>query len=619
MEASAVPRVAPTGVTGVASPQLLRLASDARLVALVRQGWPAAFEAVYNRHHRGILSFCRHVLSDADEAEDAVQHTFLAAYNDLIGSDKPIHLRAWLFTIARNRCYSILRARREQPAADLDEPVTEGLATQVQRRQDLRDLVLDLRSLPEEQRAALVLAEIDALSHEEIGEALGVPREKVKALVFQARESLVASRTARETACADIREQLTIGRGGALRRANLRRHLRDCAGCRDFRQQVERQRRQAAALLPLVPTLALKETVLSGSGSAGAGFGGGGAGFSGGGLVASSALKSGVIKGFATLMLATAGTAGTYAATHALSGSASHRAVSRPRLQAPPARVSPVGLAPSGRRPVIAAPTTHHAKAAVGARPLTHGALRPTQPTQFARPGHTVPQPFGPLAHNRANFPRKGGSRAATIAPPASAGKAPTLIAVVISSAPTATISSTSIPGSASPGVDRGLPESDRPASEGDINDAGSTGSQGVGGTVGVPGPRSGSGRPPRRFGDGARDQRSSGRSSGQPSRRDPAPLAAGAVSTRSGSSGVRPAPAGVIRVPGGDSHKAVSVDPGKTAVPTRAAAGRFPAATVTPVISATSPIAPKTVGVVGHSAGGALGIGALTTGGGAR
>jgi RNA polymerase sigma factor (sigma-70 family) len=312
MEASAVPRAAPTGVSGLASPQLLRLASDSRLVALVRQGWPAAFETIYNRHHRGILSFCRHMLSDPDEAEDAVQHTFLAAYNDLIASEKPIHLRAWLFTIARNRCYSILRSRREQPAAELEEqPTTEGLAAQVQRRQDLRDLVVDMRRLPDEQRAALVLAEIDALSHEEIGEALGVPREKVKALVFQARESLLASRTARETACTDIREQLATGRGGSLRRANLRRHLRECAGCRDFRKSVERQRRQIAILIPVIPSVALRDVILGGTIGAGAT-----AGLAGGGLVASSALKSGLFKGLATLLLAGAGTAGTFVATN---------------------------------------------------------------------------------------------------------------------------------------------------------------------------------------------------------------------------------------------------------------------------------------------------------------
>ncbi|MHB8657522.1 MAG: RNA polymerase sigma factor [Solirubrobacteraceae bacterium] len=277
----------------------------------MREGRSAAFEVVYDRHHRAMLSFCRHLLGDAGEAEDAVQHTFLAAYGDLMSSEKAIHLRAWLFTIARNRCYSVLRSRREQPMAELDECVTEALAAQVQRRQDLRDLILDMRQLPDEQRAALILAELDSLSHEQIAEVLEVPREKVKALVFQARESLIASRTARETACEDIREQLANGHGGALRRGNLRRHLRECSGCRDFQARVEGQRKQLALLLPVAPTIALKEAVLTGTVGAGAGIG-----LSGGGLIATSALKSAVIKGVVATLLAGAGTAGSIAITH---------------------------------------------------------------------------------------------------------------------------------------------------------------------------------------------------------------------------------------------------------------------------------------------------------------
>jgi RNA polymerase sigma factor (sigma-70 family) len=301
MEAGAVPRVAPPMVPTL-SPRLLRLASDSRLVGLVRDGRPGAFEAVYDRHQRGILAFCRHILADPDEAEDAVQHTFMAAYSDLIRSEKPIHLRAWLFTIARNRCYTILRGRREQPAADLEGPIVEELTAQVQRRQELRELVHDLRELPEEQRVALVLAELDALSHAEIAEVLGIPREKVKALVFQARESLVASRSARDTACSEIREQISCGRGAALRRANLRRHLRDCQGCREFRAEVERQRRRFGLLLPLGPSLALKEAVLGVSG---------GATIAGGGAVASGVLKGGLAKAVLTAVVVGLGTAGS--------------------------------------------------------------------------------------------------------------------------------------------------------------------------------------------------------------------------------------------------------------------------------------------------------------------
>jgi RNA polymerase sigma factor (sigma-70 family) len=305
MEAGTVPRITAPRMPAL-TPRLIRLASDARLVAFVREGRPGGFEAIYDRHHRAILSFCRHLLGDQHEAEDAVQHTFMAAYSSLLSSQRPIHLRPWLFTIARNRCYSVLRAQRERPTAELDEAVTEGLPSEVQRRQDLRDLVSDLRRLPEEQRAAIVLAELDSLSHADIAEVLEIPRDKVKALVFQARESLLASRTARDTSCHEIRIQLAAARGGALRRSNLRRHLRDCEGCRAYRASVQRQRGQFAALLPVAPTLLLKEGLVT------AALGAGGvAAVGGSGLIASSALKTGFLKGLAAALMAGAGTVGT--------------------------------------------------------------------------------------------------------------------------------------------------------------------------------------------------------------------------------------------------------------------------------------------------------------------
>ncbi len=253
------------------------------------------------------------MLGSAEEAEDAVQHTFFAAYNALTGSETPIHLRAWLFTIARNRCYSMLRARREHPVAELDDQPTEGLATLVQRRQDLRDLVVDLQKLPTAQREALVLAEMDALSHEQIAAVLGVPREKVKALVYQARESLLASRAARETDCAEIREQLSNLHGGALRRTNLRRHLRECQGCREFRHSMERQRRHLQMIIPVVPTLALKDLVI-GSTIGGSAM----VGVAGGGALAGSVLKGSALKGIVGALLAGMGTAGTIVAVRDL-------------------------------------------------------------------------------------------------------------------------------------------------------------------------------------------------------------------------------------------------------------------------------------------------------------
>jgi RNA polymerase sigma factor (sigma-70 family) len=266
---------------------LLRLAPDTHLVEQVQAGSQRAFEVIFDRHHRSVLAFCRHMLGSPQDAEDAVQQTFMAAYSDLVRSETPIVLRSWLYAIARHRCLSMLRARRERPFEEVPQLVTDHLAAEASAREDLRAILTDVARLPDDQRAALVLAELGDLSHEEIARVIGCPRDKVKALVFQARSSLASSRAARETPCGEIREQLATLRGGALRRATLRRHLRDCPRCRRFGEKVSIKRREVALLLPVAPTVGLKRAVLSavfGAGGGGAGSATVTAGALGGGL-----------------------------------------------------------------------------------------------------------------------------------------------------------------------------------------------------------------------------------------------------------------------------------------------------------------------------------------------
>jgi RNA polymerase sigma factor (sigma-70 family) len=274
--------VRPPAVSGpLRSKRLLSLAGDDRLVEQIRRGNEAAFEVVFERHGSGILSFCRHMLRSAEEAEDAVQQTFASAYKALLRDERAILLKPWLYRIARNRCLSLLRAQREPPAPER-ELATAGLDEQVERRAELRELLHDLRELPDEQRAALLLAELADLSHAEVAEVLGCEVPKVKALVFRARSGLAQRQEARKTPCEEIREQIANLRGGSLRRSGLRHHLRDCPGCRAYRAQVAQQRRMLAAVLPVTPSLALKSSVLGavglGGGSAGGAAAAGGLG-----------------------------------------------------------------------------------------------------------------------------------------------------------------------------------------------------------------------------------------------------------------------------------------------------------------------------------------------------
>ena len=237
---------------------LLPTATDERLVKRVRAGNEEAFAQLYERHHRKLLSYCRHMLGSLPEAEDALQQTFANAYRDIIGGEKELRVRPWLYRIAHNQCISMLRVRRAEVELPDDAPSVVGLSEEVARRDDLRELLGDLASLPRDQREALLLAELHDNSHAEVAEILGCERDKVKSLVFQARASLLKSREARSISCLEVQRQLSVLHGGSLRRSVLRRHLNGCTLCRHYQEEVKRQRAALALILPVVPAAGLK-------------------------------------------------------------------------------------------------------------------------------------------------------------------------------------------------------------------------------------------------------------------------------------------------------------------------------------------------------------------------
>ena len=282
---------------------VLRRASDQRLAQLVHDGHSPAFEVLYERLTPGLLSYCRQLLGNQADAEDAVQHALVAAHSKL-ESDPDVQLRPWLYTVARNRSISIMRERREESLDEAPEPSVAGLSETVQRSEELREVLRDVARLPEDQRSALVLSELGDLSHREIAEVVGCEEPKVKSLVFQGRSTLMAARQARETDCSAIQEQLATLTGSALRRRELREHLRTCPGCSAYRDDIRHQRAALAIVLPVIPTVALRDAVMGGIG-AGTGISGaavlaGGAGAGAGsaiGAKAAAILAAGAVAG----------------------------------------------------------------------------------------------------------------------------------------------------------------------------------------------------------------------------------------------------------------------------------------------------------------------------------
>jgi RNA polymerase sigma factor (sigma-70 family) len=276
LEASALTHASQRGLLARRSP-LLKLQGDERLIAMARSGNAGAFETIVDRYQARLLGFCRQMLGSTEDAEDVLQEVFVNAYRAMLADEREINLRPWLYRIARNRCLNHLR----KPTADAQEsmdmvPVVEAASTaeKVSNREEFRQLLTDVGKLPETQRSALLLREMDAMSYEEIAAAMETSVPSVKSLLVRARISLAEASQARQLTCGEVRLELAEAAEG-LRKVSgpVRRHVRDCEECSDFRSQVRSNDKVMAALFPAGPLLVFKGFILSKLGLGGAGGG----------------------------------------------------------------------------------------------------------------------------------------------------------------------------------------------------------------------------------------------------------------------------------------------------------------------------------------------------------
>jgi RNA polymerase sigma factor (sigma-70 family) len=277
---------------------LLRLQGDERLVVLTRRGNQAAYEALVARYQARLLAFCRHMLASREDAEDVLQEVFAAAFNAMMADDRPINVRPWLYRIARNRCLNHLRKQTAIGMDSMDVHLAEHgttTADKVHDREDFRQLVADVQTLAETQRTALLLREIDALSYEQIAEAMETTVPSVKSLLVRARVSLAEAAEARKLTCTEVREELGEWAEGLTKvSAPVRRHVRGCQRCADFKKQLKSNNKALAAVFPLGPLLLFKKFLLA-QGAGGAAAGAGSAAVTGGGVAASGVTTGGAL------------------------------------------------------------------------------------------------------------------------------------------------------------------------------------------------------------------------------------------------------------------------------------------------------------------------------------
>ena len=168
----------------------LRLQPDGRLVALVRDGYEAAFEEIFRRYGAALRSYAASIVT-VQRAEDVTQEAFTKAYLALRGTEKEIQLRPWLYRIVRNTALTNIR---DEPKLGLEladfHPAGLGPEELAEHREEIKRLLDGLQKLPEPQRAAIVMRELEGLSHEQIAASLGLSGGAVRQSIYRARRAL---------------------------------------------------------------------------------------------------------------------------------------------------------------------------------------------------------------------------------------------------------------------------------------------------------------------------------------------------------------------------------------------------------------------------------------------
>jgi len=163
-------------------------ASECELLTACRRRDIRAFEQLYQNHGPRLKSIAYHILGNRQDAEDAVQETFLKFYRTIAGFEGHSSVGTWLCRIVINVCYDMSR-KRQREGSGREEPLEERLAKgdQVALRVMLEDA---LRRVQLRQRMVFLLFEVEGLRHSEIASILEIPEGTSKAWLFEAKKEL---------------------------------------------------------------------------------------------------------------------------------------------------------------------------------------------------------------------------------------------------------------------------------------------------------------------------------------------------------------------------------------------------------------------------------------------
>jgi RNA polymerase sigma-70 factor (ECF subfamily) len=175
---------------------------DEALVRAAQAGDLEAFNLLVQRHERPVFNVALRLLRDVGLAEDATQDTFIRAWQN-IGTFQTGSVRSWLYRIATNRSYDMLRASARRPAGSLEaeiveiEPIwsssgqgDESPDAHTLRRELSIYLERALTALPDDQRMVVLLVDVQGLDYHEVAETLGIALGTVKSRLSRARAKI---------------------------------------------------------------------------------------------------------------------------------------------------------------------------------------------------------------------------------------------------------------------------------------------------------------------------------------------------------------------------------------------------------------------------------------------
>jgi RNA polymerase sigma-70 factor (ECF subfamily) len=240
-----------------------------------RLGTDRSFERLYRKHAGDVYRYALVVMRNEADAEDITQTTFLNAYKAFEKGERPRAPQNWLIAIAHNVCRQRFRQSQRRPnEVAFEEELAEAVVVEPDGV-SAEDIRRALGHLAFNQRAALVMRELEGRSYQEIAEILEVSVSAVETLIFRARRAL---REQLEDGITCHEAELSISRqlDGRLERKDrgaLRAHLRECEECSGFArsQRAQRGALKSLALIPLPQSL----VGLFGGGGGGAAVGGG--------------------------------------------------------------------------------------------------------------------------------------------------------------------------------------------------------------------------------------------------------------------------------------------------------------------------------------------------------